>query len=265
MGGWDAIGDPPDLCGDKTTHYGQSRCMEERRRPNRIAELRTAAKLTQEELAAEIGTTANQLRKLESGERRLTHDWMKRIAAGLPGREPGDLIAEGVQLGADGVKPPIPRPVALPASPDGIEYGGRLYVPLPVYDLRVSAGPGAMNVEYPEPVHYQLASVEMLRGVTHAAFDMLLLVRISGDSMFPTLQNGDLILVERTNHGIGRDGLYVFAVNYDVQVKRVSRDPRDKSLTISSDNQAYPTWTGVSDEDVHVLGRVISLQRDLGG
>jgi len=50
---------------------------------NRIKYLREQQGLNQTELARRIGTTAQQLGHLEAGRRRLTQDWMKRIAEGL--------------------------------------------------------------------------------------------------------------------------------------------------------------------------------------
>lgn len=50
---------------------------------NRIKEFRTEQSLTMQALAERVGTTASQINKLEKGERRLTADWMYRIADAL--------------------------------------------------------------------------------------------------------------------------------------------------------------------------------------
>lgn len=50
---------------------------------NRIKEFRKQQKLTMQALAEKTGTTASQINKLEKGERRLTADWMYRLAAAL--------------------------------------------------------------------------------------------------------------------------------------------------------------------------------------
>lgn len=51
--------------------------------PNRIAELRKARKWPRRELASRIGTTPQQIERLEKGMRRLTDVWISRIAAAL--------------------------------------------------------------------------------------------------------------------------------------------------------------------------------------
>lgn len=59
---------------------------------NRIRELREAAGLTLEAVAGHAGTTNQQISLLESGQRRLTVDWMIKIAAVL-GCHPWRLVS----------------------------------------------------------------------------------------------------------------------------------------------------------------------------
>ncbi len=50
---------------------------------NRIKELREDRGWSQEDLAHRAGTTNQQISNLENGKRRLTQDWMKRLADAL--------------------------------------------------------------------------------------------------------------------------------------------------------------------------------------
>lgn len=59
--------------------------------PNRIAEHRKRKGWSQAELARHVGTSQPQIDRLEKGERRLTEDWMKRLAKVLQVR-PADLL-----------------------------------------------------------------------------------------------------------------------------------------------------------------------------
>lgn len=59
---------------------------------NRIREIRLARGLTESELARRVGTSQPQIRRLEAGQRRLTEEWMRRIAKALDVR-PADLLA----------------------------------------------------------------------------------------------------------------------------------------------------------------------------
>jgi transcriptional regulator with XRE-family HTH domain len=64
---------------------------------NRIRELRTARGLTLKRLAELVGTSNQQISHLEKGRRRLTLDWMERIAGALE-CHPSDLLVGGTQL-----------------------------------------------------------------------------------------------------------------------------------------------------------------------
>jgi SOS-response transcriptional repressor LexA len=144
---------------------------------------------------------------------------------------------------------------------------GEDYAAVPVFDARVSAGPGAIYDGDGEPIHHHLYRAQWLREVTSSPPESLGVVRVVGDSMWETLHHGDHVLMDRKVRHIVRDGIYVLAdVDSDqVQVKRISRDPRTRLLTIKSDNPSYESWPDVPDEAVRVEGLVIWLGRNVGG
>ena len=72
---------------------------------NRIAELRIKAGLSQEALGARVHTSGQQIGHLESGRRKLSEDWMRKIAAAL-GVLPHELLAEAEGGPAGGQSPP---------------------------------------------------------------------------------------------------------------------------------------------------------------
>jgi transcriptional regulator with XRE-family HTH domain len=59
---------------------------------NRIRVLREARGLSLEELAAEVGTTNQQISLLENGKRRLTVEWLVRLSKALT-CHPWELVA----------------------------------------------------------------------------------------------------------------------------------------------------------------------------
>jgi len=61
--------------------------------PNRIRELRIARNLTLEYVADRVGTSVQQISRLELGNRRLTDNWMRRIASAI-GVQPADLFTD---------------------------------------------------------------------------------------------------------------------------------------------------------------------------
>lgn len=59
--------------------------------PNHLAAWREFRRMTQEDLAEKVGTTASQISMLETGERGLSAKWLRRLAPIL-GTTPGHLL-----------------------------------------------------------------------------------------------------------------------------------------------------------------------------
>ena len=66
---------------------------------NNLAAIRKSLGLTQPELAERMGTTKNQLIKLEKGDRKLTEEWIEK-AAKATGVAIEKFVMEGFQPGA---------------------------------------------------------------------------------------------------------------------------------------------------------------------
>lgn len=60
---------------------------------NRIRELREARGLTLEQISERVETSVQQISRLERGDRRLTDEWMRKIARAL-GVPPAALLAD---------------------------------------------------------------------------------------------------------------------------------------------------------------------------
>jgi hypothetical protein len=126
--------------------------------------------------------------------------------------------------------------------------------------VRASAGPGVIpGSEYEKP--YFAFEPRWLRGVTAAPPEQLSIIRVEGDSMAPTLNDGDDILVDRSECGELRDGLYVLRVEDSLLVKRLAVHPFHKSITVQSDNPAYPDWPDCGFDQIQCIGRVVWAAR----
>lgn len=137
-------------------------------------------------------------------------------------------------------------------------------IPIPRLDIGASAGAGStIDGELPLlPVSFDQRWVrELVKGQT----DQLSMIRVQGDSMDPTLSNGDDIIVNRADAADRlRDGVYVLRLDEALMVKRLAVNPISRLITINSDNPAYPSWPDCKLGQINLIGRVVWAGRKLG-
>ena len=128
-------------------------------------------------------------------------------------------------------------------------------VRVPRLDAVASAGPGGL-VEEDRLVGGEAIDPALLRQLGVRA-DGLSIVVARGDSMYPTIADGDDMLVDRNDRRVdARGAIYVARIDGHVVVKRLMRD--GQGVTIVSDNPDFPTLTS---DRVEVIGRVVRLSR----
>jgi len=125
------------------------------------------------------------------------------------------------------------------------------------HPVLVSAGPGAIVTEELGKPYFAFDE-RWLKALTPSAPSNLSIVRVEGDSMAPTLNAGDDILVDLADAaGRLRDGIYVLRIDDALVVKRIAMNPVGRRLTVQSDNPAYPDWPDCGLGDIIPIGRVI--------
>jgi hypothetical protein len=86
----------------------------------------------------------------------------------------------------------------------------------------------------------------------------LSIIRVEGDSMAPTLDDGDDILVDGGDAAARlRDGIYVLRMDDVLMVKRVARAPGQGRISVISDNPHYRSWDDLPMASVQLVGRVV--------
>jgi hypothetical protein len=136
--------------------------------------------------------------------------------------------------------------------------------PVPRLDVDASAGAGAFDGDERGGGHIAFDPA-WLRRVARGAPEQLSIIRVAGDSMAPTLADGDDILVDRGDAAARlRDGIYVLRIEGALMVKRLALNPAARTLSIRSDNPAYPGWPDCDPGAVDVVGRVVWAGRRLG-
>lgn len=123
------------------------------------------------------------------------------------------------------------RSAGLPSSDNG-------FVLVPKFEVQASAGGGADNSGLDRGPSQMIAfREEWLRSIgVNPAHAQALMAR--GDSMEPTIRDGDLLLVDRFIHRVIDEGIYVVTVAGLVVVKRLQMR-RDGTLVLMSDNRRY--------------------------
>ena len=198
-----------------------------------------AAGLGQKALALKAGLNETAVRDILVGKsRHPRHDTVQKLAGAL-GCPVTELLGVG-DAGADGD-----------------------FVMIGVYDVAAAAGEGII-IEGEHETGKLAFRADWLRSVTRARPDELAVVTVRGDSMHPTLADGDTILVDLTQRAPAADGIYVVRYGEYVLVKRLLIDPVRRQVTIACDNPSYPPLSPVRPDEVDVAGRVIWLGRRVG-
>ncbi|HUB47745.1 MAG TPA: helix-turn-helix transcriptional regulator [Acetobacteraceae bacterium] len=112
--------------------------------------------------------------------------------------------------------------------------------------------PATLDTEY---IAFRQDWVRSILGIDPAH---LILETAVGESMQPTIRDGDLLLVDTTDRAVASFGVYVLEVGGERLVKRVQRK-LDGSLVLISDNETYQPdlVSGNMLQTVTVVGRVV--------
>ncbi len=137
------------------------------------------------------------------------------------------------------------------------------FVMVPRYDVRASAGYGAI-INSEQVVDYLAFKREWVRNDLRTDAPNLALITADGDSMEPTIKNGDLLLIDLGQTRVKKDSIYILRLD-DLLVAKRLQWMYDGSLLIRSDNPAYTDQVVPEDslESLQILGRVIWFGRQM--
>lgn len=152
-------------------------------------------------------------------------------------------------------------PAMAPAISVSDESGGMpdwsAYIQVPHYDVRASAGNGSVVHEENVVDHLVFKRDWVMRSM---GLDprRLALIDVRGDSMSPTINDGDLILLDTREGQQTTEGIYAINLAGGLLVKRI-RLRLSGSVEVISDNERYGTETISGDQlgQLHIVGRVV--------
>ncbi|NLS19868.1 helix-turn-helix transcriptional regulator [Rhizobium sp. P40RR-XXII] len=152
-----------------------------------IKELREKKGLSQQQLADLAGTSQPQIKRLETGERKLTKEWAERLAPHLDTIAPS-LMFEMPSAAASQPESGSVHPLELPNAEirGKVEGVGRK---IPVYGQAVGGLDGEFIMN--GSILYEVMAPPILSHISGAYA-----VQVSGDSMYPRYEDGEVCFVD---------------------------------------------------------------------
>lgn len=121
-------------------------------------------------------------------------------------------------------------------------------------DIYASAGGGALNEEDAgEMMYLDEEIVKRLGGL--GTIKYVQAINVLGDSMEPTIENGDVVFINKEFINARKAGIYVVSTPAGLFIKRLQLHANG-TISLVSDNEAYAPEV-MNADDVHVLGKVV--------
>lgn len=126
-------------------------------------------------------------------------------------------------------------------------------IPIPLIRQKLSAGPGQLwgdDCFTDDVIAIPTRMVKRFQGYKLGAAE------VRGDSMDPSLQNGDTVFFAEKM--ISGNGIYALSIDEEVYVKRLEFDPFEGTIRVISDNSKYDPKLLPADTDrIRILGKII--------
>ena len=150
-------------------------------------------------------------------------------------------------------------------TPPFIENPDDTFVAIAHAGVRPSMGGGAVVLEEHEAsgraYHFRKS---WIRNGLKASPSQLRIMTVEGDSMEPTLFEGDTILVDMTKRAPSPPGIFVLDDGMGLVAKRLQHVPNSDppAVRVISDNKHYPEYERTAGE-VHIIGRIRWFAREV--
>ena len=133
-------------------------------------------------------------------------------------------------------------------------------VQLPEIDIGFSMGHGLIIADHADAKTVSLPR-DWLRSLIKGTFRDVFIARGEGDSMMPTLLNGDIVAIDTAQNALtGQDMLWCCTYGDLGMIKRLRSMP-DGGILVSSDNEVVAKPYMTYDGELHIIGRVIWIGR----
>lgn len=232
----------------------------------RLRDLRVKSDLSQRQFADFLGISLRAYQNYERGERRVSADIARKLSE-KSGVNPDWLLSGTGQMYKDNAS------YGAKISPeDGDRFGYLEFFihPDQLFGDEDEARISSKNIGERGDIQDIIQSIALepkfVRNILRANPSDIYVVYIEDDAMSPSINRGDIVLINEAEKQVARDGVFAINVNNRVLVRRLQVRPGDVAHIIS-DNAAFPPYLAkigdgkeiINDEGclIQVLGRVI--------
>ncbi len=214
----------------------------------RVGELVAERGLSYNSISIKLGKNPSYLQKFvkEKSPKRLDEGFRHRLAI--------LLNVDEQELTDETILPAHMTGVAMVAEKIGSLFK-KDEVIIEMIDATACCGGGIDNL--PEKVcgQWHLPIAEF-KAITNIAPECVKMLRVQGDSMIPTINDGDWVLVDISNNFVSSDGLYIIRMSTGLAVKRLQAGL--SGIDIKSDNPSYSTITAEIGE-IQIVGKIVYI------
>lgn len=215
--------------------------------PERLADRMKDLDISQAELARRVGISQPSINAILKGDTR-TSKHLRSIALELETTE-GWLLGE--------TEDPVAGAITA-LDREGMAERLGLHL-VPEHDSGWAMGEGSF-LEVVEHTGFRAFDREWLRSVSSGNLSKLFVAHGDGDSMEPTLHDGDVVLIDQAQRTIEKqDRIWALTIGGLGTIKRVAKLPNGDYELASDNHRIRPRI--VSAEELIVVGRVVWIGR----
>lgn len=206
---------------------------------DRIKARRDSEQLSQQDVATRVDVTPQSVQQWEAGKTAPRGKRLDSLAHALGCSKEWLLFGSG----------------DLPNEP------ATRFTKVPVLDVELAAGVGA-HIDMEEVTDWVPISQDWIFE-NQLPESNLVVVKVSGDSMLPRLQNGDMLLVNTSDNRPVSGKIYAIANGSELRVKRLIKQ-MSGAWVISSDNKHDPAYPDEvippnSFNQLRIIGRAVKV------
>lgn len=143
---------------------------------------------------------------------------------------------------------------------DHEEHGDDEFYYIPKAEAVLSAGGGAFVLSESNGERYSFRRDWIVKITTSPK--NLVLMDVAGESMYPTIHDGDSVMIDTSRQQIHDGRIYAIRMDDTISIKRLGLVPGDKIRIVADNRDEYPPYE-TKPADLHIIGQVIWYARTL--